>query len=38
MTQADEALEDVHCGRQMITGLVQFKKLNISDAGNKPNT
>jgi len=38
MAQADEALEDVRRGRRMITGLVQFKKLNISGAGNKPNT
>jgi len=38
MAQADEALEDVRRGRRMITGLVQFKKLNISGAGNRPNT
>jgi len=38
IAQADEALEDVRRGRRMITGLVQFKKLNISGAGNKPNT
>ncbi len=36
--QADEALEDIRRGRRMITGLVQFKKLNISGAGNAPNT
>jgi len=38
MAQADEALEDVRRGRRMITGLVQFKKLNILGAGNRPNT
>ena len=36
--QADEALENIKKGRRMITGLYQFKKLNISGAGNKPNT
>lgn len=36
--QAEEALEDVCRGRRMITGLTQFKKLNICGAGNKPNT
>ncbi len=36
--QADEALDDIRHGRRTITGLVQFKKLNISGAGNKPNT
>jgi len=38
MAQADESLEDVRRGRRMITGLVQFKKFNISGAGNRPNT
>src|SRR5271168_4829114 len=37
--QADESLEDIRRGRRMITGLTQFKKLNIcASAGNKPNT
>lgn len=36
--QADEALDNVRHGRRTITGLIQFKKLNISGAGNKPNT
>jgi hypothetical protein len=36
--QADEALENIRHGRRMITGLIQFKKFNISGAGNKPNT
>ncbi|KAF9470117.1 hypothetical protein BDN70DRAFT_821734, partial [Pholiota conissans] len=36
--QADEALEDIRRGRRMITGLAQFKKLNICGAGNKANT
>ena len=36
--RAEEALEDIRRGRRMITGLTQFKKLNICGAGNKPNT
>ena len=36
--QADESLEDIRRGRRMLTGLTQFKKLNICGAGNKPNT
>ncbi|KIL55654.1 hypothetical protein M378DRAFT_17763, partial [Amanita muscaria Koide BX008] len=36
--QAEEALDNIRRGRRMITGLTQFKKLNISGAGNKPNT
>ncbi len=36
--QAEEALEGVRHGQQMLTGLVQFKKLNITGAGNKANT
>lgn len=36
--QAEESLEDIRRGRRMITGLTQFKKLNICGAGNKPNT
>jgi hypothetical protein len=36
--QAEEALDDVRRGRRMITGLSQFKRLNINGAGNKPNT
>jgi hypothetical protein len=36
--QADEGLEHIRHGRRMITGLIQFKKFNISGAGNKPNT
>ncbi len=36
--QADEALQAIRQGRYIITQLVQFKKLNISGTGNKPNT
>ena len=38
IAQADEALSDIRRGRRTITGLNQFKKFNISGAGNKPNT
>lgn len=36
--QADDALADVHRFRRTIQGLWQFKKLNVSGTGNKPNT
>ena len=36
--QADDALADVHWFRRTIQGLWQFKKLNVSGTGNKPNT
>ncbi|KAF9470823.1 hypothetical protein BDN70DRAFT_820860, partial [Pholiota conissans] len=36
--QSTEALEDIRRGHRMITGLAQFKKLNICGAGNKANT
>jgi len=36
--QADDALSDVRRQRRVIQGLWQFKKLNISGTGNKPNT
>lgn len=36
--QAYESLEKVRHGRQMITGLLHFRKHNISGAGNRPNT
>ena len=35
--QADDALADVHCLCCVIQGLWQFKKLNISGTGNRPN-
>lgn len=38
LAQADEALESIRRGRRMISSLIQFKKFNISGAGNKPNT
>lgn len=36
--QADDALTDIWCQRQVIQGLWLFKRLNISGMGNKPNT
>ena len=36
--QADDALADVHRQHRIIQGLWQFKKLNVSGTGNKPNT
>lgn len=36
--QADDALADVRRFRRIIQGLWQFKKLNASGTGNKPNT
>jgi hypothetical protein len=38
IAQADDALSDIRCLRRLITGLTNFKKLNVSGAGNKPNT
>jgi hypothetical protein len=36
--QADDTLADVRRFRRTIQGLWQFKKLNVSGTGNKPNT
>ena len=36
--QADDALAEVRRQRCIIQGLWQFKKLNVSGTGNKPNT
>ena len=36
--QADDALADVRRLRRVIQGLWQFKKLNVSGTGNRPNT
>ena len=36
--QADDALAEVHHQRCIIQGLWQFKKMNVSGTGNKPNT
>ena len=36
--QADDALADICRQRRVIQGLWQFKKLNVSGTGNKPNT
>ena len=38
IAQADDALADICRLRQLITGLTNFKKLNVSGTGNKPNT
>ena len=36
--QADDTLADIRRQRRVIQGLWQFKKLNVSGTGNKPNT
>jgi hypothetical protein len=36
--QADDALTEIRHHRRVIQGLWQFKRLNISGTGNKPNT
>ncbi|EDR04142.1 uncharacterized protein LACBIDRAFT_330709 [Laccaria bicolor S238N-H82] len=36
--QADDTLSEVRCQRRVIQGLWQFKQLNISRTGNRPNT
>jgi hypothetical protein len=36
--QADDALAEVRHQRRIIQGLWQFKRLNVSGTGNKPNT
>ena len=36
--QADDALGDVRRQRRIIQGLWQFKQINVSGTGNKPNT
>ncbi|KAJ2911563.1 hypothetical protein MD484_g8853, partial [Candolleomyces efflorescens] len=36
--QCDDALAEIRRQRRILTGLVQFKKLNLSGQGNKPNT
>jgi hypothetical protein len=38
IAQADDALADIRRLRRLITGLTNFKKLNVSGTGNKPNT
>ena len=38
IAQADDSLADIRRLRRLITGLINFKKLNVSGAGNKPNT
>lgn len=38
IAQADDALADIRRQRRIITGLWQFKKLNVAGTGNKPNT
>ncbi|RXW12428.1 hypothetical protein EST38_g13424 [Candolleomyces aberdarensis] len=36
--QCDDALGEIRRQRRILTGLVQFKKLNLAGQGNKPNT
>jgi len=36
--QADDALSEIQCQRRVTQGLWQFKCLNVSGMGNKPNT
>lgn len=38
IAQADEALQKICQGRRTVTGLMAFKKLNVSGSGNKANT
>ena len=38
IAQADQLLAEIHCGRRILTGYTQFKKLNVTGTGNKPNT
>ncbi|KAM6492909.1 hypothetical protein JOM56_011043 [Amanita muscaria] len=38
IAQADDALADIRRQRRIISGLWQFKCLNVSGTGNKPNT
>jgi hypothetical protein len=38
IAQADDALAELHRQRRIVTGLVLFKKLNISGTGQKKNT
>ncbi|KAG6808449.1 hypothetical protein H0H92_004083 [Tricholoma furcatifolium] len=36
--QADDSLSEIRRHRRILTGLYQFKKLNVSGTGNRPNT
>ena len=36
--QVDDALAEIHHHRRVIQGLWQFKRLNVSGTGNRPNT
>jgi hypothetical protein len=38
IAQADDALADIRRLRRLVTGLTNFKKLNVSGTGNKPTT
>lgn len=38
IAQADDSLADIRRHRRIIAGLYQFKRLNVSGTGNKPNT
>jgi len=38
VAQADDALTEIRHQRHIVTGLYQFKKLNVSGTRNRPNT
>ena len=38
IAQADDALADIRHQLRIISGLWQFKKVNVSGTGNQPNT
>src|ERR1700689_4090239 len=38
LAQADDALAEIRRQRRIVTGLVIFKKLNVSGSGQKKNT
>ena len=38
VAQADDALAEIRCHRRIISGLWQFKKINIDGTGNKAST
>ncbi|KIL53916.1 hypothetical protein M378DRAFT_19394 [Amanita muscaria Koide BX008] len=38
VAQADDALSEIRRQRRIVQGLWQFKKINVSGTGNRPNT
>lgn len=38
IAQAEDSLAEIRRYRRIVTGLYQFKRLNVSGTGNKPNT